>query len=337
MSLYDRVLEFTIPSIPRLSSTRDSFSCAKASEAAARDYLEEGIRREIRSTSAPTTSSSSSTRWRPTRRYTSEHFEIHLKAEDDSLLVPLLHRGSGGGLRGPGSDSTDGNRRSAPSWRCFPLTTGSAPGSPGFPQVPGIPAVCFGDIIATDSPRTLAGSSNWRDILRHEFGHVLALGMTDKQVPFWFTEGLSVFLEEYPRGETLGLEPQVGLDRQPPGSPGLPHHRLHPSREPRPAHARLSRGGADRGKPRGGARMGGHPQAPPRPSAREQTFDQALEERARHRPETLLGQKGGEDDRGLMPRPFPCGRRPPGGGWTIMESPVRGRRGRSRSSSSCWF
>jgi len=52
-----------------------------------------------------------------------------------------------------------------------------------------------------DSPRTLAGSSNWEQIVRHEYGHVLALGMTGKRVPFWFTEGLSVYLEQYPRSE----------------------------------------------------------------------------------------------------------------------------------------
>jgi tetratricopeptide (TPR) repeat protein len=40
---------------------------------------------------------------------------------------------------------------------------------------------------------------NWEDILRHEYGHVLALSMTNKRVPFWFTEGLSVFLEHFPR------------------------------------------------------------------------------------------------------------------------------------------
>ena len=70
----------------------------------------------------------------------------------------------------------------------------------GFPWLGGIPAVCFGHVVAMDSPRTLSGSNNWEQILRHEFGHVLALGMTDKKVPFWFTEGLSVHLEEYPRG-----------------------------------------------------------------------------------------------------------------------------------------
>jgi hypothetical protein len=71
----------------------------------------------------------------------------------------------------------------------------------GLPWIGGIPAVCFGDVVAMDSPRTLSGHSNWEEILRHEFGHVLALGMTKKKVPHWFTEGLSVYLERFPRDQ----------------------------------------------------------------------------------------------------------------------------------------
>jgi tetratricopeptide (TPR) repeat protein len=68
----------------------------------------------------------------------------------------------------------------------------------GLPGIEGIPGACFGPVIAMDSPRLWEGKINWQTVLRHEFGHVLALTRTEKQVPFWFTEGLSVVLEEYP-------------------------------------------------------------------------------------------------------------------------------------------
>ncbi len=68
----------------------------------------------------------------------------------------------------------------------------------GLPGIEGIPAACFGPVIAMDSPRLWKGNINWQTITRHEFGHVLALTRTAKQVPFWFTEGLSVVLEGSP-------------------------------------------------------------------------------------------------------------------------------------------
>ncbi len=68
----------------------------------------------------------------------------------------------------------------------------------GLPGIEGIPGACFGPVIAMDSPRLWSGKINWRTVARHEFGHVLALTRTAKQVPFWFTEGLSVVLEGYP-------------------------------------------------------------------------------------------------------------------------------------------
>ncbi len=66
----------------------------------------------------------------------------------------------------------------------------------GLPGVQGIPAACFGPVIATDSPQLWGGRQNWRVMLEHEFGHTIALGWTEKRVPHWFTEGLSVVLEE---------------------------------------------------------------------------------------------------------------------------------------------
>jgi tetratricopeptide (TPR) repeat protein len=133
--------------------------------------------------------------------YPTEHFEIRLDAGADSLFVPLL------------KESLEAIYRDlvprhgwAPETRTIievlPSHDWFSARVTGLPWIGGIPAVCFGDVVAMDSPRTLAGKSNWREILKHEFGHVLALGMTQRRVPFWFTEGLSVYLEDYPRDAT---------------------------------------------------------------------------------------------------------------------------------------
>lgn len=132
--------------------------------------------------------------------YPSEHFDVRLEAAADSLLVPMLHER----LERMHAELTDLHGWAPPEptiVEVFPSHDWFSARVTGLPWIGGIPAVCFGHVVAMDSPRTLSGSTNWEDVLRHEYGHVLALGMTRKQVPFWFTEGLSVHLEQYPRGQ----------------------------------------------------------------------------------------------------------------------------------------
>jgi tetratricopeptide (TPR) repeat protein len=130
--------------------------------------------------------------------YRTDHFEIRLEAEKDSALVPLLQKSL---------DSIYNELVDRHGWKpevvtiieVLPSHDWFSARVTGLPWIGGIPAVCFGDVVAMDSPRTLSGRLNWEDVLRHEFGHVLALGMTRRKVPFWFTEGLSVYLEHFPR------------------------------------------------------------------------------------------------------------------------------------------
>lgn len=131
--------------------------------------------------------------------YRSPHFELRLQASTDSVFAPevLDH------LESIYKELTEKHGWEPPHRtivELFPSHDWFSARVTGLPWVEGIPAVCFGDVVAMDSPRTLGGHMNWVDILRHEFGHVLALGMTDMRVPFWFTEGLSVTLEHFPRG-----------------------------------------------------------------------------------------------------------------------------------------
>lgn len=68
--------------------------------------------------------------------------------------------------------------------------------------LPGLGAlgVCFGQVIAQDSPTARAGSPfNWGSTLWHEFAHVITLQITDHRIPRWFSEGLSVYEEHQAR------------------------------------------------------------------------------------------------------------------------------------------
>jgi tetratricopeptide (TPR) repeat protein len=78
--------------------------------------------------------------------------------------------------------------------------------------LPGLGAlgVCFGQVIAMDSPSARAsGQFNWGSTLWHEFAHVITLQATDHRIPRWFSEGLSVYEERRARpgwGENWTIE-----------------------------------------------------------------------------------------------------------------------------------
>src|SRR5215468_10976478 len=59
--------------------------------------------------------------------------------------------------------------------------------------------VCFGQVIAQDSPSARSGQFNWGSTLWHEYTHVITLQITDHLIPRWFSEGLSVFEEHNAR------------------------------------------------------------------------------------------------------------------------------------------
>ena len=60
---------------------------------------------------------------------------------------------------------------------------------------------CTGRMVAMVSPRGkgIAKPFNWSRVLRHELVHIFNLEQTHFQVPHWYTEGLAVMNEGFPR------------------------------------------------------------------------------------------------------------------------------------------
>jgi tetratricopeptide (TPR) repeat protein len=93
----------------------------------------------------------------------------------------------------------------------------------GVPHI-GLLGVAFGDVVALTTPGGRPDESfNWTRTLWHEIAHTMAIGISQHQVPRWFTEGLSVYEERrarprwdremklrmfaaYDRGQLLPLE-----------------------------------------------------------------------------------------------------------------------------------
>ncbi len=65
-------------------------------------------------------------------------------------------------------------------------------------------AASTGSIVAMASPNDSGASRqfNWARVLRHEFSHVITLQETKFNIPHWFTEGLAVWCEGYPRPQS---------------------------------------------------------------------------------------------------------------------------------------
>jgi tetratricopeptide (TPR) repeat protein len=78
-------------------------------------------------------------------------------------------------------------------------------------------AACTGRVMAMASPSAegITKPFNWLRVLRHELMHMFNLDQTHFQVPHWFTEGLAVNFEGYPRPAQWT---QLLLERVPSGN-----------------------------------------------------------------------------------------------------------------------
>ena len=71
--------------------------------------------------------------------------------------------------------------------------------------------VAFGSLLAMDSPAARpVGDFNWASVLWHELAHVFHLGLTEHEVPRWFSEGLAVHEQRRAR-EGWGHQPAPGF------------------------------------------------------------------------------------------------------------------------------
>ena len=73
----------------------------------------------------------------------------------------------------------------------------------GLPYL-GAVGACAGKMVGMTSPNdgSSAGKFNWVRVLRHELVHVITLQQTDFNIPHWYTEGLAVYSEGYPRPQS---------------------------------------------------------------------------------------------------------------------------------------
>ena len=109
--------------------------------------------------------------------------------------------------------------------------------SVGLPGSAGHLGICFGQVVTMDSPRARPkGAMNWRQVLWHEFVHVITLQKTNNRLPRWLSEGISVY-EETRRNPAWGqkLEPDLAA-AVPDTAVGLGHLQDYFAQPQSPAH-----------------------------------------------------------------------------------------------------
>jgi tetratricopeptide (TPR) repeat protein len=82
----------------------------------------------------------------------------------------------------------------------FPKHDDFAVRTMGLPGMIGALGVCFGQVVAFDSPKARPpGEFSWQETLWHELTHVITLQMSNNRIPRWLTEGISVWQEAQAR------------------------------------------------------------------------------------------------------------------------------------------
>jgi Flp pilus assembly protein TadD len=134
----------------------------------------------------------------------SQHFFVKMDKEDSRVLWPYLEPvlesaytrfSAKYGIEPVGPREFDGRILVLilPSHQYFSARTVGLPGL-------GALGVCFGQVILMPSPRIAnagpSGGFNWKEVIDHEFLHVITVQQSGYKVPRWFTEGISVWEEE---------------------------------------------------------------------------------------------------------------------------------------------
>lgn len=93
----------------------------------------------------------------------------------------------------------------------FPVHDDFAVRTLGLPGMIGALGVCFGKVVALDSPHARPpGEYNWQPTLWHELAHVITLQMSNNRIPRWLSEGISQWEEKRARPE-WGWEMEVSF------------------------------------------------------------------------------------------------------------------------------
>jgi tetratricopeptide (TPR) repeat protein len=72
----------------------------------------------------------------------------------------------------------------------------------GLPGAQVFLGICFGRLVAMDSPRARdQGTFNWQETLWHEIAHVIHLELTANRIPRWLAEGIAVYEAASARSE----------------------------------------------------------------------------------------------------------------------------------------
>ncbi|PYV18968.1 MAG: hypothetical protein DMG07_02850 [Acidobacteria bacterium] len=137
----------------------------------------------------------------------SEHFVVRLAKEDQPVLAHYAPRLAEEAYAALTKKYGFTPKEQPLQVEVFPDHAGFAVRTLGLPGI-GALGVCFGNVIALDSPRARKpGQFNWGSTLWHEFAHVITLEMTRHNIPRWFSEGISVYEERRARpgwGDDLG-------------------------------------------------------------------------------------------------------------------------------------
>ncbi|MFP4056177.1 MAG: tetratricopeptide repeat protein [Candidatus Brocadiia bacterium] len=141
------------------------------------------------------------------------HFFVKLDRSEDAVLWPYLELAlepmyerltAKYGVRPDGPEQYGGRTLVL----LFPKHSEFSARTVGLPGLSALGA-CLGQVITMPSPRVARGRGvrpfNWRQVLVHEFAHVLTLQKTRYNIPRWLTEGLSVSEEGDTRTKWDGL------------------------------------------------------------------------------------------------------------------------------------
>ena len=143
----------------------------------------------------------------------SEHFLVRMHESEADILWPYLEP-----LLDEAWDTLTEKYRFSPQGpiliEIFHKKEDFAVRTIGLPYIGPLLAVCFGNVITMSSPVTFIEKNlaNWKEILWHEFVHVITLQMTNNRIPRWLSEGISVYEEHQGRPE-WGRKQELDLVR----------------------------------------------------------------------------------------------------------------------------